>query len=509
MVSELNKIELLVIEDDIGDFNLIRKYLKKSANYNFVIGHCTSIADALIFFNKNKPDLILLDLSLPDSTGVQGLQEISKIHPLIPCVILTGVEDDNIIDEALLKGAQEYILKENINPRMLERVIHFAIERNKLRKNLSIQNVRLKELDEMKSQFVATVSHELRTPLSSISGAISLFEDGIYGDLTKDQEDAMKLMRRNSDRLMILINDILDFSRIEAGQLEIDMRETHIPSLLKSVLTILESRALKKSCELKIDDMPERLYAYCDESKIYQVILNLVSNAISHNPNGTVIEVGARKEKDRAVIWIQDNGNGIPQAFQEKVFDRFFQYNRNEREKNAGTGLGLAICKGLVEAHEGHLKIDSEVGKGSRFTFDVSVLELEPLIAGRSLSWDLGEMKLTAFQYGDKTVIALEGMADLTTFPKFVEIGYDILDKWSTRLVVDFARCTWLMSRAIGFMMELRICAIERGGNLVFANVNPRIRKIFEEIGLMNTIPTYTDINVAMVALDSKKMKIE
>jgi PAS domain S-box-containing protein len=230
--------------------------------------------------------------------------------------------------------------------------------------------VRLKELDTMKSDFVSSVSHELRTPLTAIKGSVDNMLDGLTGALNEKQIRYLTRIKSNADRLSRLINDLLDLSRIEAGRIELKPARVEVAELARDITETLRPIAAEKFIELEIAPVNGPVTAWADRDKITQVIMNLIGNALKFTPLRGKVTVKVERTADSNVrVSIADTGPGIPRAEAAKIFDKFYQVPTAEKQKTRGTGLGLAISKSLVEMHGGKIWMDSEVGQGSTFSF--------------------------------------------------------------------------------------------------------------------------------------------
>jgi PAS domain S-box-containing protein len=231
---------------------------------------------------------------------------------------------------------------------------------------------RLRQLDHMKSDFVSNVSHELRTPLTAIKGSVDNMLDGITGELSEKQSRYLVRIKSNADRLGRLINELLDLSRIESGKIDIIPANLPMVSLSREVAEILRPVAAEKLISLEVSHNGDEVFAWADRDKITQVLVNLVGNAVKFTPaNGTVTITVDQPEQKSVTVSVRDTGPGIPEDEADKVFDKFYQVARVNKEKTKGAGLGLAISKALIQMHGGDLWIESQAGKGSVFSFTV------------------------------------------------------------------------------------------------------------------------------------------
>ncbi|RCW49321.1 ATP-binding protein [Halanaerobium sp. ST460_2HS_T2] len=226
---------------------------------------------------------------------------------------------------------------------------------------------RLKEIDNMKSEFVSTVSHEFRTPLTSMNMGLNMVINEDTGELNEEQKELLEAAYEDVERLTELVNDLLDLSKIESGKIEMEFDKVDVNDIIEKTLNPFHKQAEEKEIELKFKQSEDNIFAYADPSKISWVISNLVGNALRYADEGK-IEVDAEIKGRRVLVSVADNGPGIPKEYQSKIFEKFVRAGSDKEEKS-GTGLGLAIAKEIITAHNGRIWVDSEEGEGSTFSF--------------------------------------------------------------------------------------------------------------------------------------------
>jgi two-component system sensor histidine kinase BarA len=256
-------------------------------------------------------------------------------------------------------------------------------------KNAKLQEAydRLKELDRLKSNFLATVSHELRTPLTSIIGYSEMLTEGIAGELAPEQKEFVGTIHEKGEQLLQLIMSLLDLSKLESGTLSMKRKSIAITTVLNEVLTTVTPNARKKGISVKLDAEPKLVELRADPERLRQVFINLVDNAMKFTPkDGTVtlrarnVTVGGASAEDdddafsllapaqtKLEIRVIDTGIGIPPKERAKVFDAFYQVDSSSTREYGGTGLGLSIVKRIVEAHGGAISIDENKPQGAVF----------------------------------------------------------------------------------------------------------------------------------------------
>jgi two-component system, NtrC family, sensor histidine kinase KinB len=232
---------------------------------------------------------------------------------------------------------------------------------------------RFKDLDRMKSEFIATVSHELRTPLTSLSMGIDILSQGVVGSVNQRQKELLVAAKDDSERLRKLIRDLLDLSKLESGKYEMKKEFIDFRKLVAEAIRPLRLPFEEKRIQLE-SDVPERLPAiFADPHQLIWVVTNLLSNALRFTDSGGSVHLAAKDEGDRLLVTVSDTGHGIPREHQKTVFDKFVQVKSSTDTTPGSVGLGLAIAREVVEAHGGRIWLESTVGVGSTFFFSFPV----------------------------------------------------------------------------------------------------------------------------------------
>jgi signal transduction histidine kinase len=247
-----------------------------------------------------------------------------------------------------------------------------AIQNARLFLEIEDKSRQLEVASQHKSEFLANMSHELRTPLNAIIGFSEILGERMFGDLNAKQEEYLKDIHASGQHLLSLINDILDLSKIEAGRMELELTDFHLPTALDNALTLVRERAGRRSIALDMTTDERLDYVRADERKVRQVVLNLLSNAIKFTPEGGRIEVRTKQVDGSIEVSVSDTGVGIAPEDQEAIFEEFRQVGTADK-KVEGTGLGLALSRKFIELHGGRIWVESQVGAGSTFTFTLPV----------------------------------------------------------------------------------------------------------------------------------------
>lgn len=235
---------------------------------------------------------------------------------------------------------------------------------------------RQREVDRMKDEFLSVVSHELRTPLTAVRGSLGLLASGKMGKLEERGQRMIEIAEQNSDRLVRLVNDILDLEKIESGKEEMQREEVELARLVGEVLDSMQP--LAESAGVKLDAAAAaRVRVVADPDRILQVLTNLVSNAVKFSSPGGTVSVRVAARRYDVLVSVRDEGRGIPSDKLEAVFERFQQVDSSDARQKGGTGLGLPIARSIVQLHGGRLWAESELGKGSTFSFTLPRPESE------------------------------------------------------------------------------------------------------------------------------------
>ena len=257
-----------------------------------------------------------------------------------------------------------------------------------LRKNAALEQAfaRLKELDHLKSSFLATISHELRTPLTSIIGYSEMLAEGMCGSLTKEQLEFVQTIRQKGDQLLRLILSLLDLSKLESGTLHMHPIAVPIEAILQDAVSTISPIAAKKGVKVALEPGPPVPYLRADPDRLRQVFVNLVDNAVKFTPKGGEVLLSARVEaapsdgaglvllapvRREVEVRVKDTGLGITAHERNRIFDPFYQVDQSSTREQGGAGLGLAIVKRIVEAHHGRIHVEENSPRGSVFVVNL------------------------------------------------------------------------------------------------------------------------------------------
>lgn len=352
----LDVTKILIIEDNPGDARLV-EYVIREAGDGYLLHWEKDLTSGLESLRSESFDVVLLDLGLPETTGLGTFMTAVQQTPEdVAIIVLSGLSDEQIAAEAVALGAQDYLVKGEVDAKLLTRSIRYAVERK--RSELALRRVNA-ELEG----YAHTVSHDLRSPIGAMALACELLSDSMdmgLEELREEIDSATGTIRRNLVKCSTLIEDLLTLAK--AGQRPVEVSDVDIR---ETVDLVLDEKALEikgRGVQVTIGDDLGTVRA--SPTHMYQLFLNLISNALEHNEGeGLVIEVRDIGEEDGARKYmVRDNGVGIPP---ESVDSYLLPFVRGER---GGTGIGLSIIKKIVELYGGQLAVSSDGGAVFEFT---------------------------------------------------------------------------------------------------------------------------------------------
>jgi len=364
-------IRVLVIDDSPSDIALIRNLLSQSRDVLFRVDAAERLSAAATRLTAGDLDVVLTDLGLPESRGLETFHRVNAYAPTLPIVVLTDLDDETVAVEAVHAGAQDYIVKGELEGVVLARSLRYAIERKRVQLELHKAAEAAEAASRAKSTFLTNMSHEIRTPMNAIIGMSELL---LSGDPTDEQREYLEMVLESAESLLAIINEVLDFSKIEAGKVALDHIRFDFSRLMQDILKSLAVRVGERDLELVCDihrDVPRFLIG--DPHRVRQIIVNLVGNALKFTERGEIrLSAEVEEADERHVVLrasVADTGIGIPPEKQSTLFEAFEQVESELSRRYPGTGLGLAICQRLVELMEGRIWCESEPGQGSTFYF--------------------------------------------------------------------------------------------------------------------------------------------
>jgi signal transduction histidine kinase len=348
---------ILLIEDNPGDARLVRETLNERGLYYAELMHVGCMGEAEKYLADHVVDIILLDLGLPDVRGLKAVRRARAAAPGATLVVLTGLEDELLAAQALQEGAQDYLVKGQIETRALLRALRYSIER--------------KRLERLKDEFVSTVSHELRTPLTSIYASLGLLAAQAAGTLPDPMARLLAIAHKNSERLVRLINDILDVERMQSGRAVFNFGRVDVRSLVEQAIESNQALAKSYGVRIRLEGADAVCDVRADPDRLTQVVTNLLSNALKFSSTQDEVVVSIEETADAVRISVRDHGVGISVDFKPRIFERFAQADATDTRQKGGTGLGLSIVKQIVDRLGGETGFTDAPGGGTVFHVEV------------------------------------------------------------------------------------------------------------------------------------------
>jgi len=390
-------LQVLLVEDNSGDARLLREMFSKEKTGSLELTHVLHLGEALSLLSKGGFDIVLLDMGLPDGHGLDTVRRARAAAPGVPLIVLTGLDDEALAAEAMKEGAQDYLIKGEIENRALPRALRHSIERQRMQLASDVIHAevgaRTRELKEVNSQLRAEIiardaaeselrtnirhlsrsnrdledfayiaSHDLKTPLTGIRSAAGWLEEDLGDSLSDESRKILGLMRSRISRMEKLLDDLLTYSR--AGHTDTAIVETNVAAIFNGILEDLSPPA---HITVRVEgELPVIVTA---SAQLEQVLRNLINNAIKHHdkPRGEVVLSG-RRLGDFVEFRVRDDGPGILPEFHDRIFQLFQTLKR--RDELEGSGMGLALVKKLVEQQNSRITVDSRGdGTGADFRF--------------------------------------------------------------------------------------------------------------------------------------------
>jgi len=459
-------IKVLLIEDNPADARLIQIMLAEARALSYDFSWVDSLTVGIERLRTGHVDVVLLDLGLPESNGLDTLHRLRDSIRVPTLVVLSGLTDESVAVQALQLGAQDYLVKGQVDSALLIRAIRYAIgryqseealrqahadledrvaertaelahaidalhaeinERKRAEEELRSHRDHLEDLikertvelhtakeraevaNQAKSAFLANMSHDLRTPLNGVLGFAQILQ--MDKTLTPTQLSGIQAIQQGGEHLLTLINDILDLAKIEAGKFDILLVDVDLAKFFSVIASIIRVKAEQKPalqfvCDLA-PDLPEAIRA--DERRLRQVVLNLLDNAVKFTEHGRVTLRARFKHPSRLCIDVEDTGPGLSEQQMARLFQPFEQVG-DMQQRSGGTGLGLAISRQLVGLMGGEIHVGSRMGEGTRFWF-----ELDVVTTRRTMPRVSAERVVTGYRGPTRKVLVVDDVAENRT----------------------------------------------------------------------------------------------
>jgi len=366
MIQENTKPKILIVDDIPSNIQILAEAMRK----DYQIVFATNGAEAIqIAMAEQPPDLILLDIMLPDIDGYAVCRQLKKDdrRKEIPIIFITAKSDETDETKGFQYGGVDYIIKPFSIPIVKARV-QTHIELKRKRDMLQDMTIRLEQLNQTKNKFLGIAAHDLRSPLGSVRGFSKLLMEELSEAISADHREFLEIIYQQSKHMLTLVNDLLDVAVIESGKLDLRVYPDNLIEVIEKRIRLFHHKLNKKNIHLSrhFDTIPKISF---DRTRIAQVIDNLLSNAIKFSPNNSQIKLGVYRVEHQIRIDVTDEGPGIPLEHQPHIFGAFQKFRKKQVGSESSTGLGLSIVKRIIDAHGGTIKVMSETDSGTTMSF--------------------------------------------------------------------------------------------------------------------------------------------
>ena len=349
-VTETINGDYILAVDDIPDNLLLVQLALQQEGHQVILAHDGETA--LQQIKQSAPSLILLDVMMPGMDGYEVTKRIRQDRniPFIPILLVTAREESSLV-QGLDAGADEFVRKP------------FQIDELQARVRSML---RLKETIDQRENFVSCLTHDLRTPLIAANRMLDLIAQEAFGDITSEQEEVIGHIVSSNDNMLKMLNTLLETHHYELGQKILSFIPVNLQQLITEVIIELEPLAQEKGLELQYDVEKEVAHIKGDRLELRRVVTNLIGNAIKFTDTGSV-KVSLSQNESGVLVQVEDTGIGISPQEQQTIFQRYHQGNH----RRSGKGLGLYLCQQIINAHQGKLKVRSQLGTGTIFTLSL------------------------------------------------------------------------------------------------------------------------------------------
>jgi signal transduction histidine kinase len=351
------KSKILIVDDNPANNEIVQEILSD----DYRLRMAATGEQALNIAADFRPDLILLDIMMPGMNGYEVCRRLradpNLVYTKIILVSAKALTAERL--EGYQAGADDYIVKPFDQDEFLAKVKVY----------LRLKNI--EEIDRLRRNFTTTVTHEMRTPMAVIRGTISNALDEVYGKIKPELRKQLETAMENIDRLARIITNFFEISRIEAGRTELRRVSFDLKDMVLEVVDELKPKAAARQIKLQVDACPEKLLISADREKLAVALTHLVENAVKFIGERGTINIRLNNVAGKATVDVEDDGPGIPQNDMERIFDRFFQVEKQVGPGEHGTGLGLAVARGLIKLHGGRIWVRNKPQGGSIFSFEI------------------------------------------------------------------------------------------------------------------------------------------
>ena len=369
-----NKSRVLVIDDEEVVLDSCAQILEGG---NYQIATAMDGTFGLNLVQEFKPDLVFVDLKMPGISGFDVLQRIHDCDPSIVAIVITGYATVSSAVEAMKKGAYDFLPKP-----FTPDEFRFITRRGLEKRRLELETIALRREKEMlREHFAAIVSHELKAPLNAVQQNLFVLDQELSGKLTEDQTARLERIKSRIDDLLKLVRAWLRVVSVDMGKLKEGFAPVSVVSSISKAIESVEPYAVRKDIEI-VSSINDRLRPIeGDDVTLTEALVNIIGNAVKYSYTGSQVLVRAEEKADNILITVSDTGVGIPSEDLPHIFEGFYR-GKSGQAGEGGHGLGLALSRQIVEAHNGTISVESEMGKGATFVVSLPALRTQPVPQG-------------------------------------------------------------------------------------------------------------------------------
>ncbi len=354
---------LLVIDDD----QVVREETAQIlSDKGYQVDQAVGLDEAWNQVAQKDYALILTDIQMPEGNGIKVINSLKQVRPQIEVVVMTRYATLDEAVESMRAGVVDFIIKP-FSAEELCSMVGRIIEK----KELSRENRLLKVLNEMKDKFLNLVSHELRTPLTLIFGYLTILNRQ-SASFSEDQNQLLEVITKSTKQLIGLINNVQIINQAESGEIKLHLNPIQPLKLMSDVLAEIKTSTIERKVNMQLEEGEEIEPINADSLRLRQILMELMQNSLRNTRDGGEIMIGARRCANHVVMWVRDNGIGIPLEEQGKIFETFYEVADIQQHSSSacgfqggGIGIGLPLVKTVVEAHRGSVRLESQPGHGT------------------------------------------------------------------------------------------------------------------------------------------------
>lgn len=358
-------VRVLLVDDDEDDYLIIRNYISKIHDTPFRLDWVSTLKEAAKVIATAKHQAYLIDYRLGQDNGLELLSQFDLVQRPEPFIILTGAGDERVERKAMRMGVADYIVKSTLDPELISRVLHYALQRKWFESQRLQQLI---EINRSKDEFIALASHQLRTPATAVKQYVGMILEGFAGDVTPEQRKFLVSAYDSNERQIQVVNDILRVAKLDLKKIVLKKEKVDIGKLMESILSDLDSQFAARGQDVQYRQAAHPLVLSVDSEYIRMALSNIVDNASKYTPEGKQITINIVSRPDMARVVVSDQGVGIATEDLPKLFKKFSRIDNVLSVKVGGTGLGLYWSKEIIELHGGKVTVASKIGEGTTFT---------------------------------------------------------------------------------------------------------------------------------------------